>query len=267
MQPRERSGGFAHNKFLILRQDGVPAVWFGSTNLSQNGIFGHSNNAHIVRDEAVAERYFHYWGILDADKTRKPTATAVEPVGRCRRRRSTAMAPIFSPRSDLGSLELYADLAGNAQRGLFMTFAFGMNDRFVNVYDRDDDVLRFALMEKKGNGQQFRQQAEDVDRVRRRRNTTIAVGHRVELNNSIAGSTRLDKTNDEQHVLFVHTKYMLIDPLGATPIVVAGSANFSAASSKRTTRTCSSSAATRRWRTSTLASSCGSSATMHSASR
>jgi phosphatidylserine/phosphatidylglycerophosphate/cardiolipin synthase-like enzyme len=34
------------------------------------------------------------------------------------------------------------------------------------------------------------------------------------------------------HVAFVHTKFLLSDPLGADPIVVTGSANFSVASTK-----------------------------------
>src|SRR5262249_46849793 len=32
------------------------------------------------------------------------------------------------------------------------------------------------------------------------------------------------------NVRYLHTKYMLVDPLGANPLVVSGSANFSAAS-------------------------------------
>ena len=36
-----------------------------------------------------------------------------------------------------------------------------------------------------------------------------------------------------QHVQFIHTKFMLVDPLGARPLVVTGSANFSLASSKQ----------------------------------
>ena len=63
---RTRSGQFAHNKFLLFRQGGASKqVWTGSTNLSQNGIFGHSNNAHIVRDDDIAETYFEYWKLLD----------------------------------------------------------------------------------------------------------------------------------------------------------------------------------------------------------
>jgi phosphatidylserine/phosphatidylglycerophosphate/cardiolipin synthase-like enzyme len=34
----------------------------------------------------------------------------------------------------------------------------------------------------------------------------------------------------EANVRFVHTKYMLVDPLGERPVVVTGSANFSEAS-------------------------------------
>jgi phosphatidylserine/phosphatidylglycerophosphate/cardiolipin synthase-like enzyme len=35
------------------------------------------------------------------------------------------------------------------------------------------------------------------------------------------------------HVKYVHTKYMLIDPLGRNPIVVSGSSNFSEASTTK----------------------------------
>lgn len=230
---REHSGGFAHNKFLILRQNGASkAVWTGSTNLSQNGIFGHSNNAHIVRNSDLADAYLKYWKILNEDKTLKPSATAVAALGHIPPATwADGILPVFSPRPNLGALDWYADLAGGAEQALFMTFAFGMNERFVRLYDRDDGILRFALMEKKGNGRQYKKQAEEVDRIRRRRNTVIAVGNRVELNTFDRWLAEIDRTSNEQHVLYVHTKYMLVDPLGSRPVVIMGSANFSAASS------------------------------------
>ena len=229
---RTRSGRYAHNKFLIWRTSGVSrAVWTGSTNLSENGIFGHSNNAHIVRDEDIAERYERYWQLLNRDLTRKSTATVVENI---------SMAPpapwdeetaaVFSPRLSLAALDWYADLAKSAQRGLFATFAFGMNDRFVRAYDQADRALRFALMEKKGNGSQYAQQAAEIDRIRRHPNVTVSVGHHVELNTFDRWLAETDRAVNEAHVLYVHTKYMLIDPLSDDPIVIVGSANFSAAS-------------------------------------
>ena len=179
----------------------------------------------------MPRRTFRYWQILDADHTRKPTATAVEALGTVPPAVwNDGILPVFSPRLNLDALDWYADIAGSAQRALFMTFAFGMNPRFVSVYDQVDDVLRFALMEKKGHGAQYKKQAEEIDRIRKHRNTVVSVGHRVELNNFDRWLEEIDRINDEQHVLYVHTKYMLVDPLGATPVVVVGSANFSASS-------------------------------------
>jgi phosphatidylserine/phosphatidylglycerophosphate/cardiolipin synthase-like enzyme len=154
-------------------------------------------------------------------------ATALGPAPEASTAESTA---IFSPRTSLAALDWYAQLAANAERALFMTFAFGMNDRFVPVYDQTDDVLRFALMEKKGNGSTFKKQAAEIDRIRRRPNTTVAVGAKIQINQFDRWLAEIDEATAEAHVLYVHTKYMLIDPLGAQPIVVVGSANFSKAS-------------------------------------
>jgi hypothetical protein len=42
--PRTVSDGLRHNKFIVLLKDDQPvAVWTGSTNISDGGIFGHSN--------------------------------------------------------------------------------------------------------------------------------------------------------------------------------------------------------------------------------
>jgi phosphatidylserine/phosphatidylglycerophosphate/cardiolipin synthase-like enzyme len=57
----------------------------------------------------------------------------------------------------------------------------------------------------------------------------FAVGSRISTN-------RFDRwvkevlTGLNQHVQYVHTKFMVIDPLGDDPIVVTGSANFSESS-------------------------------------
>ncbi|WP_316166824.1 MULTISPECIES: phospholipase D-like domain-containing protein [unclassified Bradyrhizobium] len=232
VKPRIHTGQFAHNKFLVLRKgETSEQVWTGSTNLSENGIYGHSNNAHIVRDRNVAEKYFEFWSLLDKDLTKKPTAEAndeatpvpADPWDK-------EVTPVFSPQTELGAMDWYAKIAGKSERALFMTFAFGMNSRFVDVYDRKDDVLRFALMEKKGNGKTMKQQSAEIDRIRKLPNTVVSVGHKVELNNFDRWLEEIDKITDEQHVLYVHTKYMISDPLGSNPVIIVGSANFSDAS-------------------------------------
>ncbi len=218
----------AHNKFFVLTKQGVPTeVWTGSTNLTENGIYGHSNLGHIIRDKEVAAAFLAYWHELKGDPERKGLSawtsahpiTPIEPV-------PTGTTAIFSPRSGLSALDWYAEIARAADRGLFMTFAFGMNERFVSVYERQDAILRYALMEKKG---MTKEQAAEIDRVRKLPNVTVAVGARVEINRFDRWLAEITKIDPGAHVLYVHTKYMLVDPLGDDPIVVTGSANFSKA--------------------------------------
>ena len=69
-------------------------------------------------------------------------------------------------------------------------------------------------------------------RLRAKRENRFAVGSRITVN-------RFDRWVKEKlsglntHVQYVHTKFMLVDPLGKDPIVVTGSANFSDASTTR----------------------------------
>ncbi|MFD3471980.1 hypothetical protein ACFWWM_37750 [Streptomyces sp. NPDC058682] len=47
-----------HNEFVVASHDGAPrAVWTGSANITENGIFGRSNVGHAVTDAAVARQY------------------------------------------------------------------------------------------------------------------------------------------------------------------------------------------------------------------
>jgi hypothetical protein len=65
--PRANGPGIPHNKFFVFSRDGEPqAVWTGSTNLTQNGIFGHSNVGHVVRIASVAQLFRDYWELRPA---------------------------------------------------------------------------------------------------------------------------------------------------------------------------------------------------------
>src|SRR5919199_1702839 len=150
------NGKIMHNKFIVLSHKGQPiAVWTGSTNLSDNGIFGHMNNGHIVEDQAVAEQFLDYWGELQTDPENKKDEQAW--VGEHNPNPPDPwdqdLTAIFSPRKGLDVLDWYAsEVAGKANEALFMTFAFGMDDRFKDIYRRKDAVLRMALMDKAGSG-------------------------------------------------------------------------------------------------------------------
>jgi hypothetical protein len=140
---------------------------------------------------------------------------------------------IFSPRNSLDALEWYASLAAGAKDGLFATFAFGMHPSFQEVYRTSQAKMRFALLEKptrpmKAGSDRDAEEAK-IFELRKLPENRFAIGAHLTLNKfdrwvgeKISGLNR--------NVQYVHTKYMLIDPLGVEPIVVAGSANFSAAS-------------------------------------
>lgn len=228
-------GKLMHDKFFVLSEHGTPrAVWTGSTNLTENGIFGHANVGHIVEDTAVAQAFRDDWDRLAADP----------PVAAAYRSANEAASPapphpwkapttaVFSPRgAELDALQWYADIAASAKQGLFMTFAFGMHPKFRDVYARDDDVLRMALMEKEwGNPKTKAEETRAIQQLRKRRNVVVAVGNRIVTNSLDRWLAELQQLDPDVHVYWVHTKFMLVDPLGRRPVVVTGSANFSKAS-------------------------------------
>src|SRR5262249_22981925 len=67
---RTVSEGIRHNKFVVLLENDQPiAVWTGSTNISDGGIFGHSNVGHIIWSREVAGKYLEYWKLLAENRT------------------------------------------------------------------------------------------------------------------------------------------------------------------------------------------------------
>ncbi|WP_445149936.1 phospholipase D-like domain-containing protein [Baekduia sp. Peel2402] len=227
-------GKIMHNKFFVLMKDKQPvAVWTGSTNISENGIFGHLNVGHVVEDPVIAQAYLDYWTELAKDS---PTATIKdwvnkhnpEPPAPPAKAWKDPVSAVFSPHTGDDVLQRYAELAGQAKQGLCMTFAFGMNKAFQGVYGTNDNILRLALMEDYGVGRTKAEQTKKIKALQTRSNVVVALGGSIPLNGFdgwLAEANGL--TNNVQ---WVHTKFMLVDPLSASPTVVTGSANFSDAS-------------------------------------
>ena len=229
-------GTLMHNKFLVLTEKGKPkAVLFGSTNLTENGIYGHANCTHLVADPVIAARYLAFFKKLTGDpdtsgagnaykkwtikQTPAPATTFVN-----------GMAPVFSPRGNLNALKWYGALAASAKDGLFMTFAFGMNAVFKTVYGQRDGVLRVGLMEKEWSGKNKDAQIAAIRAIQALPNVVIAIGNRIPLNGFDRWLGELDRITGHVNVHWIHLKFMLVDPLSDDPTVVTGSANFSDAS-------------------------------------
>jgi phosphatidylserine/phosphatidylglycerophosphate/cardiolipin synthase-like enzyme len=237
--PRATSPSYiSHNKFIVKLINGVPrSVWTGGTNFSKSGIFGHSNVAHVVEDDTIAANYLQYWLALLDDPANAQLFPQVEdmsplpdgepPVG---------TIALFSPRRDLTALQWYAARASAASDALFMTFAFGMNATFQDVYETATAPLRFALMESLVNrslkGKARRDAEARMQELRNMPENTFAVGSLIKAN-ALEGWLMEKRSSLTKNVHYVHNKFMLIDPLSSDPVVVNGSANFSDASTRR----------------------------------
>ncbi|MFY9830909.1 MAG: phospholipase D-like domain-containing protein [Rhodoplanes sp.] len=239
-----------HNKFMVLLKGAaqVPTeVWTGSTNISEGGIHGQTNVGHWVRNKDVAEQYRAYWQLLSEDpgakrgddrpaanRKNKEHRTAVEELHETPT--SIAEVPpgvttIFSPRSGSAVLDMYAKMVDDAERLSCITLAFGISDVFKNLLgdNTPQSPIAFFLLEK-----------EDKPNPRSKKrfvglnaanNVYKAWGSYLReplfqwTRETNAGALKLNK-----HVSYIHSKFLLMDPLSKDPIVVTGSANFSKAS-------------------------------------
>jgi phosphatidylserine/phosphatidylglycerophosphate/cardiolipin synthase-like enzyme len=232
----------AHNKFIVLLKNGDPiAVWTGSTNFTESGIFGQSNVGHVVEDPTVAAAYLAYWKRLHDD----PEVPALRgsnhqvnpdldpgppPAG---------ITPIWSPRQHDAQgrtmLNWYAEAMDRAQRVMCFTAAFGVNQVFLTVLKtpaQAKDDLRYLFLEKWGvNAKLAAATKADLEK---NRHNQVAVGGYLSgdvLHEYLKDRWAVERANPLSHnVRYTHTKYLLVDPLGEDPIVISGSANFSDAS-------------------------------------
>jgi phosphatidylserine/phosphatidylglycerophosphate/cardiolipin synthase-like enzyme len=232
----------SHNKFIILLKDGKPIeVWTGSTNLTYGGIFGQSNIGHIVRDENIAQQYFDYWTKLSEDPIKSkrgddpeftamknwvaehnPNLNGVDP---------NSIHAIFSPRKDTDMLQWYADRMKNAKQSVFFTAAFSMDKRVLDILKNNTSTegpfQRYLLLE--GITGLMRDKYPILQKSTQNR---ISYGDEFKKRKGIEHTDIAIETltglND--HVNYIHTKYLVVDALTDDPLVVSGSANFSEAS-------------------------------------
>lgn len=240
----------AHNKFMVLLEGAAQApaeVWTGSTNLSTGGIHGQTNVGHWLRDPSVAGHFKAYWELLatdpgktgaeDAAGAKKAMAAYRKSVGDLLATPTdwktipTGTTAVFSPRAGGQVLEMYATaLAESASLGC-ITLAFGIGALFKDKLVLNDGTgpLTFLMLEKKDQARKGA--TKPFVRLGAKHNVYSAWGSYIE--DPLYRWTR--ETNARAlglnvHVSYIHSKFLLHDPLGADPIVVTGSANFSTAS-------------------------------------
>ncbi|HAA32742.1 MAG TPA: hypothetical protein DCE56_39765 [Cyanobacteria bacterium UBA8553] len=245
-----RKNEIQHNKFMVLLKGSSKdpsAVWTGSTNLSIGGIHGQTNVGHWIRNADVAAKFKSYWDLLADD----PGAQIGDTPAETRRKNNqlrqavaaidaspsewrdfpTGVTPIFSPRAGLKILEMYANLLDEAESLACITLAFGVNKLFKErlIDNTHRNALTFFLLEREDKPD--KDNPDTFIRLSAQNNTYMAFGSYLkEPIHQWAKEASAKILGLNQHVSFIHSKFLLKDPLGDDPIVVTGSANFSAAS-------------------------------------
>jgi len=223
----------------------------GSTNLTESGIFGQANLAHIVNDHAVAEEYLAYWQCLAADSQSEELIqwnslriredALPLPVNRGPPSAESAIIEqevqepirvVTCPRPSLNLIDCYAAFLASACSCACLTFAFSIDKTLGGILEQDSNAARYLLLEKRSKSHA----------------ALLKVGANRVASGAVLGSEELkhavDKYGSEcweperltglnEHVQYVHTKFMLVDPLGCMPVTISGSANFSQASVRK----------------------------------
>jgi phosphatidylserine/phosphatidylglycerophosphate/cardiolipin synthase-like enzyme len=237
-----------HNKFMVLIKETMATeVWTGSTNLSDGGIHGQTNVGHWVRDAATAKQFEAYWKLLLEDPGSRPGDSRSESIRQRAKFRSAVMAlrkvptqwqdisigvsSCFSPRSGSEVLNMYASALDSAEVYGGVTLAFGINKAFKGVLldNTSANSITFLLLEKR-DAPRSNSKTPFVP-LRATNNVYQAWGSY--LKDPVyqwARETNARGLKLNTHVAYIHSKFLLKDPLSADPIVLTGSANFSDAS-------------------------------------
>lgn len=231
---RENTDGIPHNKFMVLLENvggqlKPIQVWTGSTNLSEGGIFGHSNVGHLIKDEELATQYYDYWQMLvdDPDKeTLKTKVTTKWPNVSLANLPKNKMTPIFSPREGTKMLQFYADLFGNAQKTAAITLPFNLDEKFEKIIEAPSDATQYIIL---NSG---KTNIDIAEKLSKDPSAVVIAGSKLD-NNFGQWLAEINPGLNGSNVQYIHSKYLIIDPLGAEPYIITGSANFSVPSTNK----------------------------------
>ncbi|WP_018240743.1 phospholipase D-like domain-containing protein [Ensifer sp. BR816] len=237
-----------HNKFIIHSSKSRKplAVWTGSTNITMSGFLGQSNVGHLFRDPTLAGRYQKYWDLLatnpagasvkNGNKTISPQPKEVVESG--------SLTPIFCARDDLAMLYWYGNRILDARDLVMFTVAFTVSPVLIPVLAQKRDCLRMLVMESRPPADliaAFTKNGRDPMLTtsygavlgKKKIVITLPDGKRatktIDIEDFPLGEWfwKEEHTRESGNVFFIHTKYLMIDPLSDDPLICTGSANFS----------------------------------------
>ena len=236
-----------HNKFIVRLTGGTDPVevWTGSTNFTPSGFLGQTNVGHRIADAEAAKQYLAFWELVKTDPELKDARAALATLtpNPSEVIAENSVARLFSPRAKSEMLGWYGRRMLDSANSVWFTAAFGISKELVEPIAKKRDQMRFVLMEKPVPDAQKKALTADVNRVILSYGAPLGQIYRMKNGKPTARMPvkefELDKwffkeelyrPKNDGFVFFVHTKFLLIDPLSDDPLVCSGSANFSSGS-------------------------------------
>jgi len=235
-----------HNKFIVKLVGGkAKAVWTGSTNFTDSGLFGQTNVGHLVRDDGVADRYLDYWKELSGDPVHKDAVTNAialtpNPPNAIAKK---SIVEFYSPRIADNMLDWYGQRIADAASMAAMTIPFNVAPVLLKALGTKLASIRVVVLEdiptKEVRDAEFQNRGLLVFS-----NGAILGKNLIKFTKHGTQVVPIAKSNldrwflaeelarpvNKGHVFFMHAKFLLVDPLSEDPLVCSGSANFSTSS-------------------------------------
>jgi phosphatidylserine/phosphatidylglycerophosphate/cardiolipin synthase-like enzyme len=244
-----------HNKFIVrLKGNKKPvAVWTGSTNFTASGFLGQTNVGHKVTDPDVASTYLEMWENLSTNPEsgeQHDVAVRLSPNPDNLVGKGTTI--VFSPRRSDRMLNWYGERIADAATSDMFTGAFSVADPILEPMAKKGPAMRFILLERPPTPEIIRAHDDNpadllfsYGAIFGKMQMSKADGHDADGKKTKKWvpipqfkieqwflDEELERRNGEGFVFFIHTKFLLVDPLSNDPLVCTGSANFSGESLK-----------------------------------
>jgi phosphatidylserine/phosphatidylglycerophosphate/cardiolipin synthase-like enzyme len=210
-----------HDKFIVLSKinaagERIPkAVLCGSTNFTENGVYRQANVVHTTDDRSVAARYLELFEVIwngpaDVSTTRE-WINAHNPIDP-----GSGLFAGFSPRSRRADLAEFINIIRSADRDLLFATAFKLPDDILDALlgAANDPVVRFGIQNTASRITGFH-----ADR-------TAEFTAPALLSKGLEGWVK-EGLRGQKGNLLVHTKVVVVNFTGSSPIVLSGSHNLS----------------------------------------
>jgi phosphatidylserine/phosphatidylglycerophosphate/cardiolipin synthase-like enzyme len=229
-----KSPHFAHNKFMVFcdKQARAEKVWTGSTNWTVTGLCTQTNNGILIDDATIAKAYKNRWDALMKVKAAYPKSLAVAgskpAVNSIIWKAIRAWNVPCLKYADLKEANRYID---DAEQGvIYLMFNPGKGDgkkkakaliQDILALDRNKIFIEGILNQDPGG------KKDPIIQLTHKGQTLKPVNLAAILPKNLKSAGRnWFKSTFMYNMVMIHSKVIVIDPLGSKPVVMTGSHNM-----------------------------------------